>query len=145
MISPKILENIQLLLYKEIPSLLEKLNFEDDKTFSEPLLLAYFNSKKYNPFPKEVLEELMQGYFTEKEPLKIEHSYNKNGIAYIPNIGYFKKGQSELFESVLEIEGLEVVKNYTLYYTGICLSFTKVILPIRTLIMNRFGKIMLLL
>lgn len=100
----------QLLLYKENLSLLEKLNLEDDKTFSEPLLFAYFNSKQYNPFPKEVLEELMQGYFITKEPLKIEHSYNKNGTAYIPNIGYFKKGQSKLFESVLEIEGLEVVK-----------------------------------
>src|SRR5690606_40863073 len=85
--------NIQILLYKESPSLLEKLNLEDDKTFSEPLLFAYFNSKKYNPFPKEVLGELMQGYFITKEPLKIEHSYNKNGTAYIPNIGYFKNGQ----------------------------------------------------
>src|SRR5690554_619502 len=103
-------DTIKLLLYKENLSLLEKLNFEDVKTFSEPLLFAYFNSKQYSSFPKEVLEELMQGYFTEKEPLKIEHSYNKNDIAYIPNVGYFKKGQSEPFESILEIEGLEVVK-----------------------------------
>src|SRR5690606_38334836 len=101
---------IQVILYKENPYLLEKLNLEDDKTFSEPLLFAYFNSKKHNSFPKEALEELMQGYFTEKEPLKVEHSYNKNDIAYIPNIGYFKKEQSEPFEPVLEIEGLEVVK-----------------------------------
>src|SRR5690554_3764517 len=106
----KIINNIQILLYKENLSLLEKLNLEDDKTFSEPLLFAYFNSKKYNSSPKEILEELMQGYFTEKEPLKIELSYNKNKVAYIPNIGYFKKGQSESFEPVLEIEGLEVVK-----------------------------------
>lgn len=52
----------------------------------------------------------MQGYFTEKKSLQIEYSYNKNNVAYIPNIGYFKKGQSEPFEPVLEIEGLEVVK-----------------------------------
>ncbi len=58
MINPKITENIQILLYKETSSLLEKLNFENDKTFSEPLLFAYFNSKKHTPFPKEVLEEL---------------------------------------------------------------------------------------
>jgi len=102
--------NIQILLYKESPSLLEKLNLEDDKTFSEPLLFAYFNSKKYNPFPKEVLGELMQGYFITKEPLKIEHSYNKNGTAYIPNIGYFKNGQFVPFEPVIKIEGLEVLK-----------------------------------
>lgn len=48
---------------------------------------------KYEIVSKEVLEELMQGYFTEKEPLKIEYSYNKNGIAYIPNMGYFDKNK----------------------------------------------------
>lgn len=106
----EIIEITQLLLYKEFSSLLEKLNLEDDKTFSEPLLFAYFNSKKHNSFPKEALEELMQGYFTQKEPLKVEHSYNKNNVAYLPNIGYFKKEQSVPFEPVLEIEGLEVIK-----------------------------------
>lgn len=110
MTNTKIIENIQLLLYKENPSLLEKLNLEDKNTFSEPLLFAYFNSKQYNPLLKGVLEELMQGYFTKNESLKIEHSYNKNGIAYIPNVGYFKKRQSELFEPILEIEGLEIMK-----------------------------------
>lgn len=110
MINQKTLENIQILLYKENSALLEKLNFENDNTFLEPLIFAYFNSKQYNPLPKGVLEELMQGYFTKNESLKIEHSYNKNGIAYIPNIGYFKKGQPELFEPILEIEELEVVK-----------------------------------
>lgn len=110
MINPKITENIQVLLYKENPVLLEKLNFEDNNTFLEPLLFTYFNTKKHKSLPKELLEELVQGYFTEKETLKIEHSYNKNDVAYIPNIGYFKKGQPEPFEPVLEIEGLEVVK-----------------------------------
>ena len=110
MTNSEILKNIQILFYKESILLLKKLNFEDDNTFSEPLLFTYFNCKKYNLFPKEVLDELMQGYFTEKESLKIEHSFNKNGVAYIPNIGYFKKGQSEPFEPVLEIEGLEIVK-----------------------------------
>lgn len=105
-----LINTTQLLLYKENTSLLEKLNLEDDKTFSEPLLFAYFNSKKHNSFSKEILEELMQGYFTQKESLKIEHSYNKNNVAYLPNIGYFKKEQSVPFEPVLEIEGLEVIK-----------------------------------
>lgn len=111
MINTKITENLQILLYKETPTLLEKLNFEEDKTFSEPLLFAYFNSKKYSAFPIEVLEEIMQGYFTEKEPLKIKHSYNKNDIAYIPNVGYYNQNQ-EKTEPILEIEGLEVVKEH---------------------------------
>jgi len=111
MINTGITENIQILLYKENPTLLEKLNFEDDKTFSEPLLFAYFNNKKHSAFPKEVLEEIMQGYFTEKEPLEIEHSYNKNNIAYVPNVGYYNQNQ-EKTEPILEIEGLEIAKEH---------------------------------
>ena len=34
MINPKITENIQVLLYKENPVLLEKLNFEDNNNLS---------------------------------------------------------------------------------------------------------------
>lgn len=109
MINPKIIENIQILLYKENPLLLEKLNFEDEKIFSEPLLFAYFNSKKQNSFSQEILEEVMQGYFTHKENLKIEHSYNKNSIAYLPNVGYYNKNK-ERTEPILDIEGLEIVK-----------------------------------
>lgn len=105
----KIIENIQILFYKENSSLLKNLNLDDTKTFSEPLLCAYFNSKKYNSFPKEILEEIMQGYFLKKEPLKIKYSYNKNGIAYIPNKGYYNR-HNELLEPILEVEGLEVVK-----------------------------------
>src|SRR5690606_2966453 len=82
---------------------------ENDRTFSEPLLFAYFNSKKHNSFPKETLEEIVQGYFVEREPLKIKFSYNKNGIAYIPNKGYYNR-DNELLEPILEVEGLEVVK-----------------------------------
>ncbi len=60
-------EIIQLLLYKEDSTLLEKIDFENDNIFLEPLLFTYFNSKKYNSFPKEVLEEIMQGYFLKKK------------------------------------------------------------------------------
>ena len=37
-ISETLIETIQLLLYKENPTLLEKVNFEDDNVFLEPLL-----------------------------------------------------------------------------------------------------------
>lgn len=103
-------ENIlKILIYKENFSLLEKLILEDDKTFSEPLLFAYFNSQKKGTFPKEILEEILQGYFKEEEPLKVEHSYNKNDIAYIPNVGYYNKNK-EITGQVLVVEGLEVMK-----------------------------------
>lgn len=72
-----IVETIKLLTYKENPSSLEKIDFEDDNVFLEPLLFAYFNSKKDNLFYREMLTEIMQGYFVEKEPLLIKESFNK--------------------------------------------------------------------
>lgn len=94
----KITENIQILLYKESPSTLEKLDLEDVNTFSEPLLFAYFNSKKRNLFLKELLEELMQGYFIEKEPLKIEHCFGEQELAYLPKLGFFNKTKEKIQE-----------------------------------------------
>ena len=48
----EIINIIKLLIYKENPSVLEKINFEDDTIFLDPLLFAYFNSKKENPIAR---------------------------------------------------------------------------------------------
>jgi hypothetical protein len=108
----EIINTIKLLIYKETPSLLEKVDFDDDDVFLEPLLFAYFNSKKENLFPTTVLEEIMQGYFVKNEAIKINYSFNKNNIAYIPCIGYFRKGESTPFESthIIENTTIEVLK-----------------------------------
>jgi hypothetical protein len=100
---------IQLLLYKESPSLLEKTDFDEANVFLEPLLFAYFNSKKDNLFSKTMLTEIMQGYFVEKEPLCLKESFNNNGIAYVPNLGYFDKFEKKN-EDILKVEGLEILK-----------------------------------
>ncbi|AOR28371.1 hypothetical protein FORMB_13270 [Formosa sp. Hel1_33_131] len=65
----EIINTIKLLLYKENTSVFKKLNFDDDEVFLEPLLFAYFNSKSYNSYPKEALEEMLQGYFIKKEEI----------------------------------------------------------------------------
>lgn len=109
LINSRVIDNIKLLLYKESPELIEKLDFESNSVFLEPLLYAYFNSKKHIPFSIESLIEIIQGYFIQKEYLKMEKSYNKNSIAYLPKIGYFNT-EKELIEPILEINGLEVVK-----------------------------------
>jgi hypothetical protein len=105
----KLIETIQLLIYKEDPTLLEKVDFEDDNTFLEPLLFAYFNRKKDNIFSIQMLTEIMQGYFIEKEPIVLKESYNKEGIAYIPKMGYFDKNGNKV-EDILYIEDIEILK-----------------------------------
>jgi len=104
----EIIDTIKLLIYKENPSILEKVDFDDDTIFLDPLLPAYFNSKKDNLFPTEMLTEIMQGYFLQKEPLQLNYSYNKEGIAYIPKLGYFKQGQK--IDEILVIDSFEIVK-----------------------------------
>lgn len=106
----KIVDVIRLLICKENASLLEKVDFEDDNLFLEPLLYSYFNSKKENTYPNELLEEILHGYFIKQEVLKVTHSFNKNGIAYIPQLGYFKKGETRPFEPILKIDEFEIIK-----------------------------------
>ena len=121
----KLIETLQILIFKENPSLLEKVDFEDDNVFLEPLLFAYFNSKKDNIFSTTLLIEIMQGSFIEKELLDIKESFNKNGIAYIPNLGYFNENAEKL-EDILKIDSFEIIKeihpaleNYFIeYYKG---------------------------
>lgn len=86
-----IINVVKLLIYKENPSILEKIDFEDEEIFLEPLFFAYFNSKKHKTFTPLMLTEIMQGYFVKKESICLKESYNKCGIAYVPNLGYFDK------------------------------------------------------
>jgi hypothetical protein len=105
----EIVNTIKLLIYKENPLLLEKVDFDDDNVFLEPLLFAYFNSKKDNPFPKEMLEEIMQGYYVSKSEVMHSYSFNKKGIAYIPELGYYKALDNS-YEKVLKIGDFEMMK-----------------------------------
>lgn len=99
---------IKLLIYKENISLLENLNFDDDNVFLEPLLFAYFNYKDNKHFPKAFLSEFMQGYLIEKKDIEINYCFNNSGIAYIPKLGYFKKGELLPFEHIYKIEDTDI-------------------------------------
>ena len=106
----EIINTIKLLIYGESPNLLTKIDFDDDRIYLDSLLFAYFNSKKDNVVPKELLEEMLQGYFEEKTAIQTSHSYNKNNIAYVPKIGYFKKDQHSVYEPILVKDDFEIIK-----------------------------------
>jgi hypothetical protein len=92
---------IKTLIYKESAGLLKKVDFDNENIFLEPLLFAYFNSKEDNHFPNQILEGILQGYFLNQ----IKQSYNKVSIDYVPNIGYFKEGETIPFEPI------QIIKN----------------------------------
>jgi len=60
-------DSMKMLLYKQNLDLFEKIDFENDRAFTEPLLFAYFNSiSELRPS----LEQLLWNYFKEENKLK---------------------------------------------------------------------------
>lgn len=104
-----IIDTIKLLLYKEAPEVLGRLDFENDDIFLEPLLFSYFNNKKEGTFTKETLEEILSGYYS-KDVSEIKHSFNNNGVAYIPKVGYFNKNEVTPYDTILIEDDFEIVK-----------------------------------
>ncbi len=121
-----LINTVKVLLYKENLNLIEKIKFDDDEIFLDPILFSYFNSKKNNKFPKKILNEILQGYFFIKAPPNVTYSLNKNQVAYIPKIGYFKKNQKTPYDSILVKGDFEIVKEihptqekyFTEFYKG---------------------------
>lgn len=109
----ELVNTIKLLIYKENPSLLEKVDFEDDTAFLEPLLFAYFKLKNDFGYSKDLLKEIMQGYFISSRKIELDHSFNSQGIAYIPNVGYFRKNTEELIDPIVIIQNttIEIIKH----------------------------------
>jgi hypothetical protein len=106
----EIVNTIKILIYKENPSLLDKLDFENDNIFLEPLLFAYFNSKFDSSLPNQMLEEILQGYFLNNDKIKNIYSFNKNNISYIPQVGYFSKENKDFFSEILMIHDFEIIR-----------------------------------
>lgn len=108
----EIVNTIKLLIYNENPNLLEKVNFEDNNVFLEPLLFAYFNLKNNNSTTTNLLNEIMQGYFIENHTVLIDQLFIESEIVYLPKIGYFRKDDKLPFEKPCFITntGLEILK-----------------------------------
>jgi hypothetical protein len=109
----EIVNTIKLLIYKEDSSILEKINFDDDEIFLEPLLFTYFNYKNIGQFSSDNLNELIQGHYIGKtNDYKVMFYSNEQGIAYVPNIGYFDKNNISFFESrqLINETKIEVLK-----------------------------------
>lgn len=105
----KIVNTIKLLIYKENKSILEKIDFDNDNIFLEPLLFAFFNHKKNKTLTTDILLEIIQGYFSNQEKLLLTESINKEKISYIPNLGYFDNFDDKIDE-ILKLDKFEILK-----------------------------------
>lgn len=130
----KIAETIRLLIYKQHPKLIETLDLNDEPTFLEPLIFSYFNQPNQNSSTenKLKLEEILQGYYTSlPKEIKKESSYNEEGIAYIPKLGYFKKKENTPFDTISYIPGtpLEILPYKVKALNHIFKNFRNEIIP----------------
>jgi hypothetical protein len=103
------INTFKMLLYKEYLDILEKIDFNNEEAFCNPLLYAFFRHKTLNTFPQEIekqlISNLLQGYFVKNDNLDLTHLYNIENIAYVPNIGYFKKDHKDCFNPIVKVEG----------------------------------------
>lgn len=73
-------------LHQGYPAVLERLNFESDEPFLEPLLFAYFSAPPSN---EATLDQIVYGYTERNQQREIEVRSDRHGHIHIPRIGLF--------------------------------------------------------
>jgi hypothetical protein len=118
----KTVECVKILLYKNDDMVFEKVNFDDDKTYQDPLFYAYFNNKN------EKITDLNQILFGYKKVFDKNIAFNTDefGRIYVPNFGWlitnlenkqvrFSRNTNELFYGEIKIEftleNIEYIEN----------------------------------
>lgn len=90
-----VIESIKVLLYKRHPFIFERINFQCDEIYQEPILYAYLSQ-----LDDKWLDSILYGYEKNRKE-RIDVFTNKQGIVYIPKVGYFK---TEVHQTTLCLE-----------------------------------------
>jgi hypothetical protein len=86
------LDTIKIELHNDDPNIFEKLDFDNDYIYSEPLLFSYFSRTN----PNISLQQILFGYYPkEKKPSNFKVKSDQKGLIYLPNYGYLQT--DELF------------------------------------------------
>jgi hypothetical protein len=81
-----LIENIKILLYKTDFKIFDRLDFNNDKIYQEPLLYAFFNNKDNDNLSFELI---IFGYTNKNlRPLQLEIESDEFGRVYLPNLGW---------------------------------------------------------
>ena len=67
-------ETTKILVYKENPKLFQKLDFENENIFLEPLLFTYFNPNSDHSFS---LEQILFGYIEDSKKKEVLFRFEK--------------------------------------------------------------------
>jgi hypothetical protein len=78
------------LVYNLAPCLLDKLDFENDDVFLEPLLFAYFNTQRTHV----TLEQILFSYLrADYHASTFSVGSDTAGMVYLPRVGYLRTGR----------------------------------------------------
>ncbi|MCF6351102.1 MAG: hypothetical protein L3J23_08775 [Flavobacteriaceae bacterium] len=104
----KIINTIKILLHKKNKNIFENIDFENDSIFLEPIIFVLFNNKFNRNVEFKILEEILQGHYFKNKNVKINYIFNEKGIAYLPNLGYIKRGENKPFETIYLIKNTKI-------------------------------------
>lgn len=79
-----VIDSIKQLLYSRHDDIFERLDFDNDEIYLEPLLYTYVMQQD-----NKWLDSIIYGYEVNKKE-KIEVFSNSGGVIYLPKVGYFK-------------------------------------------------------
>jgi hypothetical protein len=98
-----LVENIKVVLYQTDAQVFERLDFDDDRIYQEPLLFAYFKS---NDRPVMSLDSILYGYYQAgNRPEKISVISDEHGRVYLPAIGWLITAHQNQPYSLTEQDG----------------------------------------
>ncbi|MBB5619560.1 hypothetical protein HDE69_000596 [Pedobacter cryoconitis] len=81
-----LIENIKLLLFKFDPDIFDRIDFDNDSIYQEPLLFAFFNSDSQNIYS---LNSILAKYYLSNDPLiTISIESDLHGRIYLPGLGW---------------------------------------------------------
>ncbi len=109
-----LIENIKLLLYQTDVTVFDRIDFDDDKIYREPLLFAYFKNVENSMYS---LDAILYGYTQPNlRPLKISIASDEFGRIYLPNIGWLLTNEKhQLYDMATNAESeITLRKNGTL-------------------------------
>ncbi|PWJ52852.1 hypothetical protein CLV98_1316 [Dyadobacter jejuensis] len=88
----QIADTMKTLVYNEMPSIFEFVDFENDRFFLDPLLFAYFNRGAL----KFKIENLLYGYMKKKPISSFVEITSDNDMIYLPELGYYCSGNNKI-------------------------------------------------
>ena len=103
--------NIKMLLYKQNENIFDKIDFDNENIYSDPLLFAYYNNSQNISTDENVLNTILFQGLSNNQKIKIQ--LDKYEKTYISNTGWIYKSNKiiEIYKEQSNIKEILKIKN----------------------------------